>query len=244
MKDNSLLQWIKQFQGKITTMVYTPLLGKPDPKHLAFLRDLAKEMEIEQTLYIPLHELNVVVFDFETSGFSPERGDKILSIGAVKSKKGNFKDTETFYSLVHYEGNLSHEIKLLTGLDEADLKEAPTLSAVLIRFYQFVQSDTLVAHHASHEKKFLQHAHWKSFKKPYKHRIVDTSLVFNIANPDRNLVSLEDYCINARVKIRNRHHALGDAIMTAELWQLYIKKLSNEGCYTLNDAYKRLAKKC
>ncbi|MEH7381120.1 exonuclease domain-containing protein [Bacillus sp. JJ1533] len=242
MKDNPLFQFIRQFHGKITSTIYTPLIGKSDPKNLAFLRNLEKELETEKSLYIPLHELDVVIFDFETTGFFPERGDQILSIGAVKVKNGQKNDRETFYSLVHNNGSLSPDIKSLTGLEESDLQIAPALSEVLMSFYRFVQSDTLVAHHASHEKKFLQHAHWKAFKKPYKHRIVDTSLVFNIVVPDKNIVSLDDYCTLSGLEIRNRHHALGDAIMTAELWQFYIKKLRNEGCYTLKDVYERLAR--
>ncbi|THE13135.1 3'-5' exonuclease [Bacillus timonensis] len=242
MKNNPLLQLIKQFHGKLSSNIYTPLIGKTDPKHLAFLRSLERELEIEKSLYIPLHELNVVVFDFETTGFFPEQGDQILSIGAVKIENGQMNDSKIFYSLVHNNGGLSPDIKKLTGLEEADLKGAPVLSEVLIRFYQFVQSDTLVAHHASHEKKFLHHAHWKAFKKPYKHRIVDTSLVFNIVVPDQTIVSLDDYCAISGIEIRNRHHALGDAIMTAELWQLYIHQLHKEGCYTLQDVYERLAR--
>ncbi|MEI2400916.1 3'-5' exonuclease, partial [Paenibacillus phytohabitans] len=69
MKDNPLFQFIRQFHGKITSTIYTPLIGKSDPKNLAFLRNLEKELETEKSLYIPLHELDVVIFDFETTGF-------------------------------------------------------------------------------------------------------------------------------------------------------------------------------
>lgn len=240
MKDNPLLQFVKQFHGKIASNIYMPLIGKTDPKHLAFLRDLEKEIETEKTLYIPLEQLNVVVFDFETTGFFPDRGDEILSIGAVKVVNGELKDT--FYSLVYNDHTLSPNIKELTGLNEEELKAASPLKEVLINFYQFVQSDTLVAHHASHEKKFLQHAHWKAFRKPYMHRIVDTSLVFKLAERNEKIASLDDYCNILGVEIRNRHHALGDAVMTAELWLHYIQKLKNVNCYTLKDVYECLAR--
>ncbi|MFD1170562.1 exonuclease domain-containing protein [Oceanobacillus caeni] len=242
MKDNPLIQFMKQFHGKISSNIYTPFIGKSDLKHLAFLRSLEKELKTEKSLYISLQELNVVVFDFETTGFFPERGDQILSIGAVKVKNGQMSDSETFYSLVSHKEELSPSIKKLTGLDESELQTAPPLSEVLIHFYQFVKKDTLVAHHASHEKKFLQHANWKMFRKPYKHRIVDTSLVFSLVNSDKNVVSLDDYCRLSGLETRNRHHALGDARMTAKLWQLYLKKLRDEGCYTLKDVYERLAR--
>lgn len=239
MKDNSFLHFMKQFQMKLSTNVYTPLLGKTDPKHIAFLRNLEKEMEIEKSLTIPLKDLHVVVFDMETTGFSPEQGDQILSIGAVKMGE---TANDTFYSLVRFDGQLTHAVKELTGLDEAELKTAPSLSDVLIRFYEFVQTDTLVAHHATHEKKFLQHANWKIFRKPYKHRIIDTSLVFKLIDPSLKLVSLDDYCEYFEVEVRERHHALGDAQMTAQLWSKFVCQMNEIQCHTLMDVYDQLAK--
>lgn len=244
MKDNLLFHFLQQFRGKIASNVYIPLLGKADPNHLAFIRNLEKEMEseIERNLHIPLSELNVVVFDFETTGFFPEKGDSILSIGAIKIINGQIDEQNKFYSLVQNNGFLSEEIRQLTRLDEAELQSAPPLADVLINFYQFVQNAPLVAHHASHEKRFLQDANWKAFKKTYRHRIIDTSLVFSIANKDKAIVSLDDFCALWGIEIQNRHHALGDAILLAKLWQIYVRKLKEMGCCTLNDVYERLAK--
>lgn len=243
MKDNLLYHFFNQFRGKISSNIYIPLVGKANPNHLAFIRNLEKEMEAEKekSLYVPLSELNVVVFDFETTGFFPEQGDSILSIGAIKFTNGQIDYNETFYSLVQHNEKLSAEIKELTGLDDLELQSAPPIEDVLIKFYQFVQNTPLVAHHASHEKKFLQHANWKAFRKTYIHRIIDTSLLFNIVNQDKKIVSLDDYCALAKVDIKNRHHALGDAITLAKLWKIYIDKLKEMGCYTLHDVYERLA---
>ncbi|WP_268236586.1 exonuclease domain-containing protein, partial [Caldalkalibacillus thermarum] len=51
----------------------------------SFLRQLEKELREENYLKRPLNELPVVVFDVETTGFFPEQGDRILSIGAVRA---------------------------------------------------------------------------------------------------------------------------------------------------------------
>ena len=241
MRIDPLIQWMKQVHGKVSSAMYAPLLGQTNSQHIAFLRSLEKEMEAEKGLHTPLQDLNVVVFDFETTGFSPEQGDQILSIGAVKSKGWTVSNNE-FYSAVHFDGDLPQKVKALTGLEESQLREAPALSDVLFEFYQFVQGDTLVAHHANHEKKFLQQANWKFYKSSVKHRIVDTSLIFNVAVPEENITSLEDYCAHSGISIRDRHHALGDAKMTAQLWSIYLKKLHEEGCDTLSDVYDRVAK--
>ncbi len=244
MRFEPFIQWMKQVHGKISSSVYGSLIGQTNSQQLAFIRNLEKEMEDEKSLFTPLNELEVVVFDFETTGFAPESGDEILSIGAIKTN-GLTISTNTsdyFYSLVQYDGPLSQEIKNLTGLNEEVLKDAPPLSEVLIKFYQFAQERTLIAHHASHEKKFLQYANRKLYKTTFKHRVVDTSLVFYVAEPQAKLVRLEDYCIYCGIDVKDRHHALSDAKMTAQLWCLYVERLLNTGCNTLSEVYELYSK--
>ncbi|WP_458412851.1 exonuclease domain-containing protein [Schinkia sp. CFF1] len=242
MKFDPFIHWMKQIHSKLNSSIYGSLV-QGNSQHLAFLRSLEKEIQRKSSLYAPLDELNVVVFDFETTGFNPEKGDQILSIGAVKllGLGMSINNAETFYSLVRFEGCLSPGIKQLTGLKEEELKDAPPLSDVLVQFYQFVNGAPLVAHHANHEKKFLHQANWMLFKTGVKHRIVDTSLVFAVACPGAKLIRLEDYCQHCGLTVQDRHHALGDAQMTAQLWCIYVKKLYDGGCETLNDIYNRIA---
>ncbi|MCU9614446.1 exonuclease domain-containing protein [Caldibacillus lycopersici] len=212
-----------------------------DPKQIAFLRQLQKEMRQEFVLDIPLNELNVVVFDIETTGFYPNKGDEIISIGAVKVIDGKIAEDQAFYSLIQSNGEISKEIQLLTGITNEQIKDAPPLSEVLIRFFQYVQDLPLVAHHANHEKNFLQHASWLLYKLPLKHRLIDTSFLYRIADPQLNIVKLEDFCEYHQIPIENRHHALSDAKLTAKLWCIYIPKVQGLGCHTLRELYEQLA---
>jgi DNA polymerase III subunit epsilon len=242
MRLDPLIQFMKQVQGKINSSVYASLQGQSSPQHVAFLRQLEKELKVEESLAVPLSELNVVVFDLETTGFFPEQGDEILSVGAVKVKGGRVQPEETFYSLVCCKRELSPEIKALTGIEESDLEDAPELSKVLVDFYDFAKGDVLVAHHASHEKKFLQHYNWKLFRSQFKHRIVDTSFLLKLAEPNLSLVRLEDCCVHCGIPVIDRHHALGDAKMTAELWGYYVDRIQELGLKSLRDVYERLSR--
>jgi DNA polymerase III subunit epsilon len=241
MRFEPVIQFMKQVQGKLNSSVYTPLQGQSNPQHIAYLRQLEKEIRLEKSLSIPLDELNVVVFDIETTGFFPDQGDQILSIGAVKVKGRNVQRDDAFYSLVHCEQKLSPDIKELTGIKEEDLCQSPELDKVLVDFYQFVKGDVLVAHHASHEKNFLTYLNWKLFRSKFKHRIVDTSFLFKIAEPNTNLIRLEDCCNHCGIPVNERHHALGDAKMTAELWSVYVNKVQELGFKTLHDVYEQLS---
>jgi DNA polymerase III subunit epsilon len=216
--------------------------GGQNSHQIAFIRQMQKEKKQGDVLNIPLRHLNVVVFDIETTGFFPDQGDEIISIGAMKICGGEIQHDQPFYSLIRYENELSFEIEELTGITNGELKEAPILSDVLLQFFDYVQDFTLVAHHANHEKRFLQNASWKLFRAPFKHRIIDTSFLYKIAEPDSKIVRLEDYCEHNNIPIVGRHHALGDAKLTAELWSIYIQKVNEMGCETLHDVYERLAR--
>jgi DNA polymerase-3 subunit epsilon len=229
--------FMKGIQGKFGT---SPV-GQSQ-QHVAYLRQLQREMRVEETLHIPLTELKVVVFDLETTGFYPDQGDQIISIGAIKVKGNEIKEKETFYSLIRAEKLLSEEIIQLTGISNQQLRSAPPLSEVLFQFFQFVQDYTLVAHHANHEKSFLQYASWKLYRAPFKHRLVDMSFLYRIAEPAEKIITLEECCEHNGIPIIGRHHALNDAKMTAELWCLYVNKLKQIGCESLKDLYERYAK--
>lgn len=236
-----LIQFMRGISGKINSGIFGGVPGQ-NLQQMAFLRQMQKEMDAEEAIETPLNELNVVVFDIETTGFFPEQGDEIISIGAIKVRGGEIQEDQVFYSLVRFEHTLSPEIENLTGISNLELKDAPLLSEVLVRFFDFTGGFTLVAHHANHEKNFLQQASWKLFRTPFKHRIVDTSFLYRIADPDLKIVRLEEFCEHNAIPIKDRHHALGDAILTAKLWSLYIKEVQKLGCQTLSDIYERLAR--
>ncbi|WP_408007360.1 exonuclease domain-containing protein [Pseudalkalibacillus sp. A8] len=243
MKIDPIIQFMKQVQGKVGSSIYAPLQGQTNPQHLAFLRRLEKEMKAGESLSVPLKDLNVVVFDLETTGFYPDQGDEIISIGAIKVKGSNIQHNETYYSLVRCDRTLPAEIIELTGIKNEDLKNAPDLQQVLIEFYNFVRGNVLVAHHSNHEKNFLQHTNRKLFRSQFKHRIVDTSFLFKIAEPNINLVRLEDCCEYCGIPVIERHHALGDAKLTAQLWSIYLNRIQDLGYKTLHDLYERLSHK-
>lgn len=214
-------------------------------QQMAYLRHLQKEIdkEKEDTMNISLKKLNVVVFDIETTGFYPEKGDSILSIGATKMCGSNIYEGKTFYSLIQYDKQVPTEITELTGITNEQVKNAPPLADVLIKFLEFIQDSTLVAHHSNHEKTFMQHASLKCFRTPFKHRIVDTSFLYKLIEPKMNGVTLDYLCTLNNIQIVDRHNALGDAKMTAEIWGIYIEKVLQLGCETLNDVYRHLALK-
>ncbi len=103
---NSMVQLMKQLSGKLSPTIYTSLQQQSGAERLSHLRQIQRELKKEDVLDIDLAELPFVIFDLETSGFYPDKGDRILSIGAVKMKGSEILNEETFYSTIKCESRL------------------------------------------------------------------------------------------------------------------------------------------
>lgn len=239
---NEMIQFFRQISGKLSSNIYAGIGGQSTPQHIAFLRELEKEMKQKNSLDSPLSKLKVVVFDIETTGFYPEKGDYVLSIGAIKMTGLDIESTETFYSLIKSDLPLSEEIAALTNLREEDLRDAPAASDVLMQFFKFVNGATLVAHHSNHEQSFMKKLTWDHLRTKFNHRIIDTSFLIRIMDHNMKSSPLEDVCNVCGIQIKGRHHALGDAIMTAEVWRYYLQAAKEKGFFNLREVYGYLAK--
>ncbi|MBA2176653.1 3'-5' exoribonuclease [Halobacillus locisalis] len=236
---NPFVQFVKDLSDRLGNGFSS--INQNDPSKVAYVRNLEREMKSRDVLDIPLDELPVVVFDLETTGFYPYHGDSILSVGAVKVEGMTVRREESFYSLVNQEQDPSREIEELTGITGEMVADAPSLRDVLNDFYAYVKGDVLVAHHANHEKQFMSHATWLALKKSFQHRIVDTAFLTKIAHQEKKLVSLDECCAHYEIEIEQRHHALYDALATAELWVQSVAELKGLGFDTLEDVYTHLA---
>jgi len=241
MNMNEMMQFIRQIPGKLGSNKYSSVANQTDPRNVAYLRQLQREIRKQDVMEVPFSEMKLVVFDLETSGFYPHKGDRILSIGAVKVHGDTVLETERFYSLVYSETALTPEIEDLTGITNDQLLAAPPIESVLTDFFQFIKSDPLVAHHANHERSFMQHVTWKELKTGFEHRLIDTSFLTKISYPKANYVTLDDWCAHYCIDIETRHHAFHDALATAHLWVKAVEDVEKLGFRHLKDVYTHLA---
>ena len=93
-----------------------------------------------------------VVFDLETTGFSPTR-NRIIEIGAVKVEKGRI--TDRFSTFVNPEVPIPLRITEVTSIDDSMVKDAPLIETVLPEFLEFCKGCVLVAHNADFDYSFI-----------------------------------------------------------------------------------------
>ncbi len=96
---------------------------------------------------------SVVVLDFETTGLSPNMGDRAIEIGAVKIVDGEVIDS--FQQLMNPGFRVSSFIEGYTGITNNMLRTAPSCDEVMASFSEFIAGENLIAHNASFDKRFL-----------------------------------------------------------------------------------------
>lgn len=166
---------------------------------------------------------SLVVLDFETSGMSPERGDRAIEIGAVRLEGGHI--VESFQSLMNPGRRINSFIENYTGISNAMLEEAPEAAVVMERFAEFIADSPLVAHNASFDRRFLD-AELAFIGRKRVQEFGCSLLVARRVYPDAPNHKLETLVRYKGLPCDGRfHRALADSRMTAHLWQAMTEEL-------------------
>jgi len=159
---------------------------------------------------------SLIILDFETTGLSPDYGDRAIEIGAVKLENG--KITDQFQELMNPGRRVSSFIEDYTGITNRMLSTAAPCEEVMARFANFIQDQNLVAHNASFDKRFLDNelqqisAHYDG---KFACSLLISRRLYQTA-PNHKLGTLINY--KGIVSNGSFHRALYDSEMTAKLW--------------------------
>ncbi|TWX66688.1 3'-5' exonuclease [Colwellia demingiae] len=159
---------------------------------------------------------SLIILDFETTGLSPDNGDRAIEIGAVKLENGVV--TDRFQELMYPGRPVSHFIADYTGITNVMLSKAAPCHEVMGRFSDFIQGQNLVAHNASFDKRFLD-SELKRISSGYDGQFACSLLLsrrlYQTA-PNHKLGTLTNY--KGIASNGSFHRALYDSEMTAKLW--------------------------
>ncbi|EXJ11506.1 3'-5' exonuclease [Nitrincola nitratireducens] len=190
-----------------------------------------------------LNQLEMIVFDTETTGLKLRSGDTIVSIGACRVVNGRLLATEKFDQLVNPERPIPATSTAIHGLTDEDVKHAPPLKIVLPRFRAFIGQGVLVAHNAAFDLLAIQ-MHQEESGVVFDMPILDTLLLSRVIDPDIDEHSLDALAERFQIHFPagTRHTALGDARVTAELLLTLLPRLEARGVRTLQQALALQAK--
>ncbi|MEM6711156.1 MAG: exonuclease domain-containing protein [Pseudomonadota bacterium] len=236
--------------GKLFTRVRLPLKVAADryeraersvvpaaPRQEFYDFDLLQKPHDARLDDLPLRALTSVVFDTETTGLEPSKGDEIISIGAVRIVNGRLLHGEIFNEFVNPQRSIPSASTKIHGITDAMVVDAPPLLETMPRFHRFVGQGALIAHNAAFDMKFLALKEADTgvrFEQP----ILDTLLLAAHALGRDETLSLDGLSERFGVDLaaEDRHTALGDALATAHVFLKLLPLLEARSVTTLGEA--------
>jgi DNA polymerase III subunit epsilon len=176
----------------------------------------------------PWNEAVYVALDLETTGLDLRR-DQILSVGMVPVSGGVIEWGGRYYSLVRpgAEARLEGDAIRIHHILPDELREAPVLEDVIREIARRMDGAVLLVHHAAIDVEFLRRAFKEAGLVWPRPPVVDTRVL--VSRLERRLHELEPYakplprgllelCLRFGLPSFEPHHALQDALATAQLF--------------------------
>ena len=166
-----------------------------------------------------------VVFDIETTGFSPVK-NSIIEIGGVKVRDGVIVDR--FSAFVNPKVPIPFEIEKLTGINDDMVLDAPPIEQVLPEFLVFCEDCVLVAHNAGFDVGFIKEkASGLGIGADFTY--LDTLALARTLLPEQSKHTLDAVAKTLGVSLENHHRAVDDAECTAEIFLHFVRMLEEKG---------------
>jgi len=160
-----------------------------------------------------------IVFDTETTGLDPYKGDRLVEIGCIELVN-RFPTGQTFHRYLNPERDMPAEAFAVHGLSYDFLKSKPLFAETFVELLAFIGDAPLIAHNASFDLGFLN-AELERVKQAAipRDRLIDTLLLARRRYPGGSN-RLDDLCNRFGIdnSRRTRHGALLDAELLAEVY--------------------------
>ena len=165
----------------------------------------------------PAHPRWVVV-DVETGGLDPRR-DALLAVGAVAVSvaDGTLRLADHFEVVLRQPVASAPANILVHGIGHAAQTGGMPPATALADFLDYLGDSPLVAFHAAFDATALARACRRELGHAFDWRWLDLAYVAPALLPREQRRSLDDWCARFGIVNAQRHHALADALATAEL---------------------------
>lgn len=192
---------------------------------------------------LPIPELRFTVLDTELTGLDTRRDD-IISIGALHMQGSRIELGNAFQELVKPAALLDGRTVVIHGITPSELEARPAIGDMLASFLDYAAGTVLVGHCLALDLAFLNRDARRSGKPPFRNAAVDTLSIFGwlrrrgIDHPAFALElpapSLFDLAEAFEIPVEAAHSAIGDAYVTAQVFQRFLPLLHQAGVGNLS----------
>ena len=186
----------------------------------------------ETSSFTPLNALSAVVLDTETTGLDI-KNSRLIQIGAVRLVRGRIELDQTFESLVNPGEPIPSNSTKIHGLVDADVVDAPAFEQIAQKLNDWIGHSILIGYSIGFDLAIFERES-KLRSIPWKApRSIDVMHLVKIISPNLPDYSLDTIASWLDIDTSKRHQALGDAIITAEIYCALTPMLLNNGIRSL-----------
>lgn len=188
----------------------------------------------------PLSESPLVALDLETTGLDPRR-HAIVSVGVVPFDLDRIRSDRSFYRVVRPRRDLEERSITIHGLTHEEVDAAPDFEQLAERLLEMLAGRVAVVHYHAIERRFLYEVFMRRFGEGVLFPLIDTLEIEKGVGQQSGFNPLSRFSRRPRslrlADARRRyglpeyapHHALTDALATAELFQAQLAHHGDPG---------------
>ena len=178
-----------------------------------------------------------VIFDVETTGLFPKKGDRIVEIAAIKIKGEEIVDSMT--SLINPEREIPMESQRVHNISPEMLVDAPIAADILPDFIPFIAGSCLVGHNIKFDLDFLCYELASIGRKLNDVTpALDTLKMARKTLPHLNSFRLTNVALSLGAQVDETHRALADVKLTVAIFKRLIQLANKQGIKSFKDFHR------
>ncbi|WEG11796.1 exonuclease domain-containing protein [Pullulanibacillus sp. KACC 23026] len=200
----------------------------------AYVRQLLKETHQKRlALETPLQNVTFILLDTETTGFNAD-SDDIFAFSATKTKMG--KPYESYSTLIKPSQPIPDAIQALTGINQEDVRFAPSMEDILPKLLQFLTDGIILGYHIAFDLTFLNAYLKANNQRRLPHQSFELRQLIEKLY-QQSFPTLDDALAFFNIPCEKRHTAEGDVKAMADLWSKLYDRFQELHLATLYDLY-------
>lgn len=189
----------------------------------------------EKSSSTPLIALSAISLDTETTGLDTSVA-RIIQIGGTRLEKGKLSDQKRYDQLIHPGTDIPPATTAIHGISDADVQNAPSFMSIADDFKDWARSAIWLGYSIGFDLAMFAREFELAELDWAQPRALDVRHLVSIVNPNLPDFALETVAAWLGVDVENRHNALGDAIITANVYLELLPHLRERKIFTLAEA--------
>lgn len=171
------------------------------------------------------------VVDLETTNANWHDNGRIIQFGCALIEDGEI--VKIYNQKINPQVPIPSRITALTGLSDEDVRDSPTFEEMAPKIFKLLKNKVFIAHNVNFDFTFLNREFKRIGMNELNIKAIDTVELSQILFPTISSYKLQDLTGYLSIQHDNPHSADSDALVTAKLFLIIIKRLEELPIQTL-----------